>query len=48
MSLNGGAKVPRRYATQLRDAQALIRTPLFMHAAHIGKHDIQWHSRGGG
>lgn len=39
MSLNGGAEVPRLYAAQLRDAQAFIRTPLFMHAAHNGKHD---------
>jgi hypothetical protein len=44
MSLNGGAEVPRLYAAQLRDAQALIRTPLFMHAAHNGQDDTQWAS----
>ena len=37
MSLNGSAEVPRLYAAQLR-------TPLFMHAAHNGQDDPQWHS----
>jgi hypothetical protein len=44
MTLNGSAEVQRPYAAHLRDAQALIRPPLFMHAAYNGQDGTQWPS----
>jgi hypothetical protein len=45
MALNGSAEVQkcqRPYVAHLRDAQALIRPPLFMHAAYNGQDGTQW------